>query len=154
MVIFDEIWDKIRAQLKLTDVKFGEDSFVFNEMRVGISPRANYYIADDLQKLSKYEEDDFKNTSLISWIEDENLSLKDEISEEGELYFPFLYDEYQLRVLSNINNNASIVQGPPGTGKSQTIANLLCHLTAKGEKVLFVSQKEQALKVVKDMLKN
>jgi len=153
MVIFDEIWDKIRAQLKLTDVKFGEDSFVFNEMRVGISPRANYYIADDLQKLSKYEEDDFKNTSLISWIEDENLSLKDEISEEGELYFPFLYDEYQLRVLSNINNNASIVQGPPGTGKSQTIANLLCHLTAKGEKVLFVSQKEQALKVVKDMLK-
>jgi len=153
MAIFDEIWDKIRAQLKLTDVKFGEDSFVFNEIRVGISPRVNYFIADDLQKLSKYEEDDFKNTSLMSWIEDENLSSKDEIPEEGELYFPFLYDEYQLRVLSNINNNASIVQGPPGTGKSQTIANLLCHLAAKGKKVLFVSQKEQALKVVKDMLK-
>lgn len=153
MAIFDEIWDEIRAQLKLTNVKFGEDSFVFNEMRIGISPRVNYFIADDLQKLSKYEEDDFKNTSLISWIEDENLSLKDEIPEEGELYFPFLYDEYQLRVLSNINNNASIVQGPPGTGKSQTIANLLCHLAAKGKKVLFVSQKEQALKVVKDMLK-
>ncbi|XOB41724.1 MAG: AAA domain-containing protein [Candidatus Nealsonbacteria bacterium] len=152
-VIFNEIWDKIRAQLKLTDVKFGEDSFVFNEIRVGISPRANYFIADDLQKLSKYEEDDFKNTSLISWIENEDLSSKDEIPEEGELYFPFLYDEYQLRVLSNINNNASIVQGPPGTGKSQTIANLLCHLAAKGKKILFVSQKEQALKVVKDMLK-
>jgi len=153
VAIFDEIWDKIRAQLKLTDAKFSEESFVLNEMRVGISPKVNYFIADDLQKLSKYEEDDFKNTSLISWIEDENLSSKDEIPEEGELYFPFLYDEYQLRILSNINNNASIVQGPPGTGKSQTIANLLCHLAAKGKKVLFVSQKEQALKVVKDMLK-
>jgi superfamily I DNA and/or RNA helicase/very-short-patch-repair endonuclease len=153
MAIFNEIWDKIRAQLKLTDAKFSEESFVLNEMRVGISPKVNYFIADDLQKLSKYKEDDFKNTSLISWIGDENLSSKDEIPEEGELYFPFLYDEYQLRVLSNINNNASIVQGPPGTGKSQTIANLLCHLAAKGKKVLFVSQKEQALKVVKDMLK-
>jgi len=109
VAIFDEIWDKIRAQLKLTDAKFSEESFVLNEMRVGISPKVNYFIADDLQKLSKYEEDDFKNTSLISWIEDENLSSKDEIPEEGELYFPFLYDEYQLRILSNINNNASIV---------------------------------------------
>ncbi len=153
ITIFDEIWDKIRAQLKLTSARFDEESFILNEIRIGISPRANYFIADDLQKLSKYKENDFKNTSLISWIEDENLSLKDEIPEEGELYFPFLYDKYQLRVLSIINNNASIVQGPPGTGKSQTIANLLCHLAAKEKKVLFVSQKEQALKVVKDMLK-
>ena len=151
--IFEEIWTEIKAQLKLTNAKFDEKSFSLNEIRIGISPRANYFIAEDLQKLSKYQEEDFKNTSLISWIENENLSSKDEIPEEGELYFPFLYDEYQLRVLSIINNNASIVQGPPGTGKSQTITNLLCHLTAKGKKVLFVSQKEQALKVVKDMLK-
>jgi len=151
--IFEEIWNEIKAQLKLTNAKFDEKSFSLNEVHIGISPRANYFIAEDLQKLSKYKEEDFKNTSLISWIKDENLSLKDEIPEEGELYFPFTYDEYQLRVLSIINNNASIIQGPPGTGKSQTIANLLCHLTAKGKKVLFVSQKEQALKVVKDMLK-
>ena len=56
-------------------------------------------------------------------------------------------------MLSLINNKASIVQGPPGTGKSETIANLLCHLAATGKKVLFVSQKTQALKVVKDKLK-
>ncbi len=151
--VFEEVWNEIKAQLKLTNAKFDEKSFSLNEVHIGISPRANYFIAEDLQKLSKYKEEDFKNTSLISWIKDENLSLKDEIPEEGELYFPFAYDEYQLRVLSIINNNASIIQGPPGTGKSQTIANLLCHLTAKGKKVLFVSQKQQALRVVKDMLK-
>lgn len=151
--IFNEIWDKIRAQLKLTNASFDEKSFILNEMRIGISPRANYFIADDLQKLSKFEEDKFKDTSLISWVDDENLTSKDETPKEGELYFPFPYDGHQLRVLSVINNKASIVQGPPGTGKSQTISNLLCHLAAKGKKVLFVSQKEQALKVVKDMLK-
>ena len=151
--IFEEIWNEIKAQLKLTNAKFDEKSFSLNEIHIGISPRANYFIAEDLQTLSKYKEEDFENTSLISWIKDENLSLKDEIPEEGELYFPFTYDEYQLRVLSIINDNASIIQGPPGTGKSQTIANLLCHLTAKGKKVLFVSQKQQALRVVKDMLK-
>ncbi|MHA1707315.1 MAG: AAA domain-containing protein [Promethearchaeota archaeon] len=151
--IFNEIWDKIRAQLKLTNASFDEESFILNEMRIGISPRANYFIADDLQKLSKFEEDEFKDTSLMSWIDDENLTSKDEIPKEGELYFPFPYDRHQLRVLSVINNKASIVQGPPGTGKSQTISNLLCHLAAKGKKILFVSQKEQALKVVKDMLK-
>ena len=153
IAIFEEIWNEIKAQLRLTNARFDEKSFSLNEIRIGISPRANYFIAEDLQKLSKYKEEDFKNTSLISWIEDENSSSKDEIQEEGELYFPFLYDKYQLRVLSIINNNASIVQGPPGTGKSQIIVNLLCHLAAKGKKVLFVSQKEQALKVVKDMLK-
>jgi len=151
--IFEEIWNEIKAQLKLTNAKFDEKSFSLNEIHIEIRPRANYFIAEDLQKLSKYKEEDFKNTSLISWIKDENLSLRDEIPEEGELYFPFPYDEYQLRVLSIINNTASIIQGPPGTGKSQTIANLLCHLVAKRKKVLFVSQKQQALKVVKDMLK-
>ncbi len=46
-----------------------------------------------------------------------------------------------------------MIQGPPGTGKSETIANILAHLAATGKKVLFVSQKTQALKVVKDKLK-
>ena len=45
------------------------------------------------------------------------------------------------------------MEGPPGTGKSQTIANLLCHFAANGHKTLFVSQKPQALKIVKDKLK-
>lgn len=151
--VFNEIWDKMRAQLKLTNAKFNEQSFVLNEMRLGISSRVNYFIADDLQKLSKFEEDEFQETSLTSWIEDEELSLREEVPGEGELYFPFPYDSHQLKTLSIIGNKTSIVQGPPGTGKSQTITNLLCHLAAKGKKVLFVSQKDQALKVVKDMLK-
>jgi very-short-patch-repair endonuclease len=46
------------------------------------------------------------------------------------------------------------VEGPPGTGKSQTISNLLVHLAATGKRVLFASQKDQAIRGVKDKLKS
>lgn len=151
--IFIEIWHKIKAQLKLKEAKFGEDSFSLEEMRLALSPRANYFLAEDLQKLSKLNAEELKGTALTSWVEDDELNVRSDLPNEKDLYFPFLYDKYQLRVLSIINNKAAIVQGPPGTGKSETIANVLCHLPATGKRVLFVSQKTQALKVVKDKLK-
>jgi hypothetical protein len=41
-----------------------------------------------------------------------------------------------------------IVKGPPGTGKSQTIANLIASLIARGRKVLFVAEKRAAIDAV------
>jgi superfamily II DNA or RNA helicase/very-short-patch-repair endonuclease len=45
-----------------------------------------------------------------------------------------------------------VLQGPPGTGKSQTIANIIAEKLAAGERVLFVSEKQAALNVVKNRL--
>jgi DNA replication protein DnaC len=45
-----------------------------------------------------------------------------------------------------------VLQGPPGTGKSQTIANIIAEKLAAGETVLFVSEKQAALDVVKSRL--
>ncbi|WP_317176015.1 DUF4011 domain-containing protein [Halomontanus rarus] len=45
-----------------------------------------------------------------------------------------------------------VLQGPPGTGKSQTIANIITEKLAAGETVLFVSEKQAALDVVKNRL--
>src|SRR5208337_3728886 len=45
-----------------------------------------------------------------------------------------------------------VVQGPPGTGKSQTITNLVCHLTASGHSVLVTSHQNKALEVITQML--
>ncbi|WP_160046299.1 DUF4011 domain-containing protein [Natrialba sp. INN-245] len=45
-----------------------------------------------------------------------------------------------------------VLQGPPGTGKSQTIANIIAEKLAAGETVLFVSEKQAALDVVKNRL--
>lgn len=41
-----------------------------------------------------------------------------------------------------------VIHGPPGTGKSQTIANLISSLSARGKSVLFVAEKRAAIGAV------
>ncbi len=45
-----------------------------------------------------------------------------------------------------------VVQGPPGTGKTHTIANLICHAMALGQRVLVLSRGEAALAVLREQL--
>ena len=46
------------------------------------------------------------------------------------------------------------IEGPPGTGKSQTITNMIATALAKGKRVLFVAEKQAALRVVADRLRS
>ncbi len=153
-VIVTNVWEELKAKLRLSDAQFDEKSFDIHRMVVSLSSKSNYFLSQDLKALTEMNEEELIETSLGSWISNEGLAINEEVEEEGgELFFPFDYDKYQLKALSIINNKASIVQGPPGTGKSQTIANLLSHLAAQNKRVLFLSQKAQAIKVVKDKLK-
>ena len=47
-----------------------------------------------------------------------------------------------------------VLQGPPGTGKSQTIANLVAAMMARGRSVLFVAEKRAAIEAVTKRLRN
>ena len=46
------------------------------------------------------------------------------------------------------------IEGPPGTGKSETITNMIATALAAGKKVLFVAEKQAALRVVADRLRS
>ncbi|MFH1509511.1 MAG: AAA domain-containing protein [bacterium] len=153
--VFIDIWHKTKALLKTTEAIYDEKSFSLEEMQIALSSKSNYFLAEDLQNMINVDEKDLNETSLSSWTEDwddEFDGFGDSVTDK-EVYFPFPYDESQYRSLGLSKNKASIIQGPPGTGKSQTIANLICHYSATGKRVLFVSQKSQAVKVVKDKLK-
>ncbi len=152
----DELWAKIVHFLSLAEAEDISPELDLEKSIISLKPRSNYFLSQDLIALSDISEEELAETSLSAWTSEEDMSIKRSVSDEGsqQLFFPFAYDKWQLQVLGIMDNKAAIVEGPPGTGKSQTIANLLCHLAAEGKTVLFVSQKDQAIRGVKDTLKS
>lgn len=75
-----------------------------------------------------------------------------ELSSEN-VYHVLDADSSQISVIEEAKRGCDlVVEGPPGTGKSQTIVNLIAELLARGNTVLFVSEKMAALEVVKSRL--
>lgn len=70
-----------------------------------------------------------------------------------DLYFPKPFNDEQLRIVQLLEGSEGVVvQGPPGTGKTHTIANVICHYLANGQRVLVTSMKDPALVVLQDHL--
>ncbi|MGH6877442.1 MAG: AAA domain-containing protein [Rhizomicrobium sp.] len=70
-----------------------------------------------------------------------------------DVFFPKPFNDDQLEIIRRLSKaDGLVVQGPPGTGKTHTIANLICHAMATGQRVLVVSRGEAALAVLKRQL--
>lgn len=70
-----------------------------------------------------------------------------------DLYFPLPYNEEQIQVVQRLEVSAGVVvQGPPGTGKSHTIANIVSHYLANGQRVLVTSHSAAALAAVREKI--
>ena len=70
-----------------------------------------------------------------------------------DVFFPKPFNDDQLEIIRRLSKaDGLVVQGPPGTGKTHTIANLICHAMATGQRVLVVSRGEAALAVLKEQL--
>ena len=124
------------------------------------------YIPDELstfEALNSFvenitEQNDFKNPVveklLINALTDERAQIKrfpieDEVQEIIDKYLPISLSSCQIKGLKNAwTNEISYIQGPPGTGKSHTISAIVLSAIAMGKKVLVLSQKTAALKVV------
>jgi very-short-patch-repair endonuclease len=59
----------------------------------------------------------------------------------------------QKAIVATLRQQNGVISGPPGTGKSQTIANLIAEMAARGKAVLFVAEKRAALDVVLERLR-
>jgi len=71
----------------------------------------------------------------------------------SDLLFPLPFNDEQREIVERFQQQSGVVvQGPPGTGKSHTIANLVCHLLATGNRVLVTSHAPRALRILKDKI--
>ena len=72
---------------------------------------------------------------------------------DSRLYFPLPTNEEQRRIAERLRVRPFVlVKGPPGTGKSHTIANLICHLLASGNRVLVTAHAPKALTVLRELI--
>lgn len=72
---------------------------------------------------------------------------------DTRLYFPLPMNDEQRRIAERLRSRPYVlVKGPPGTGKSHTIANLICHFLATGQRVLVTAHAPKALTVLRELL--
>ncbi len=93
-----------------------------------------------------------KNKNIRALLGEEQ---KEEESSTNQPIYPVVNcDSSQLEAIQFAANGKSFcLQGPPGSGKSQTITNIISSLLGSGKKILFVSEKIAALKVVYENLR-
>lgn len=80
--------------------------------------------------------------------------LLDEISPAEDYSILDADSSQRMAINAVVRGHSLVVHGPPGTGKSQTIANLIAALVARGRKVLFVAEKRAAIDAVLTRLKS
>jgi hypothetical protein len=102
----------------------------------------------------KTSEPDWKPLSTrIGGSEASETPARTEQDEILDVFFPKPFNDDQLEIVRRLaHSDGLVVQGPPGTGKTHTIANLICHAMATGQRVLVVSRGEAALTVLKEQL--
>ena len=125
---------------------------------VFVAPRTGYFLASDLERIAELPEGTADATALGALLGARGREEQSETfaGSTTTAYFPFPSNPAQERVAllaERPENRVVVVQGPPGTGKSLTIANTVAHLVASGQRVLVTSQKDEALRVVDELLR-
>lgn len=148
---------------ELMDYKHEALSTYFNKIRDILPEGTSLELGSALGIYSFYKmnmyNDLIQNQALV--IQNENIrtllgevQVEDRSTSNQPIYPVVNFDSSQLDAIQFAADGKSFcLQGPPGSGKSQTITNMIASLLGSGKKVLFVSEKIAALKVVFENLR-
>lgn len=154
--IYQNICDSVNNIFSELKVKYE----ISDEIKIGQYSFSDQQIYEDLninqEKISNHE---FINSLCCNVpLHQQNLEINldepDQLLNDTNDFNVMDADSSQLQVIQNaMKGNHLNIQGPPGTGKSQTIVNLISNFVAQGKSVLLVCEKQVALEVVLQRLK-
>ncbi|MFZ2455450.1 MAG: DUF3320 domain-containing protein [Candidatus Altiarchaeia archaeon] len=128
-----------------------------DEVHIDIFSYQKYVMYEDLEAHHKTTKDNILIRAYVGGenaLKDENVELQSDDFNDATSIDILPADSSQKKAVELAKAGVTFVlQGPPGTGKSQTITNIISALIERKKKVLFVSQKMAALKVVEKRLK-
>ena len=133
---------------------------LIDQAAIFVAPKTSYFLTSDLNAIAELEDQPNDDTALSTLLTGAGsvpvADFEPEAADAVPIYYPFQSNRAQRKVAMLVDDPETKVvrmEGPPGTGKSQTIANLACHLAATGRTVLITSQKDKALSVVDEKLR-
>jgi len=148
----DRIASFLNSQISVDSSKFQDGKIVLKTYALlGQFAQKGNFLFRDYENLLIQNDSDSIETLFANHFHQEERP----VPREDQLFSVFPLDASQENVLLKVRQGKSlVVEGPPGTGKSQLIANLVSDYTARGKKVLVVSQKRAALDVVFERMAN
>ena len=148
--------------LDATDMPFRENPVVVYAPALILRKRSAKGLTDTLKRIRGRIErgedipSEFRDLAEVSLINNDRTdgnSYQANIDCDGGVFFPKPSNEEQRLIVDKIRTtNGVLVQGPPGTGKSHTIANLICHLLATGQRILVTAKTPRALEVLEGLV--
>ena len=153
-----KVWETVRHAIRHT-----QGFEVTEELILGTFSFAKYLMWKDLtDRIDQLQENPFVDHLVErpqqTYPQSVTLIKPSEIDSKikpRDFFAPLKCDSSQIVAIEASSKPQDFVlEGPPGTGKSETIANIICHNIALGRKVLFISEKMEALNVVYRRIEN
>ena len=145
--------------LDAPDIKFPKNPVVVYAPALILRKRSAKGLTDTLKSIKDRIENgddipnEFRGLAEIPHQHADSESTPTNSKFDGEVFFPKPSNEEQRLIVNKIRAaNGVLVQGPPGTGKSHTIANLICHLLATGQRILVTAKTPRALEVLEELV--